>query len=204
VEAHMLVNIGQYAFRDFKPVNAEIFPANNQNLSEEQQSKVDEKELTTNTTTRAGASVFDENIGNSGFAKIQWHYEKYIGGPVSNTAALEIIDFLNAGVEPELICKAIDESVDANARNWFYARSIINSCITSGILTLEQFKVNKANRDANKSRKSDTTQSGVGTRATPKPNRFINFNQREIDFDKYEKLERAYLEQKLKNHSEGV
>jgi len=103
-----------------------------------------------------------------------------------------------------LICKAIDESVDANARNWFYTRSIINSCITSGILTLEQFKVNKANRDANKSRKSDTTQSGAGTKATPKPNRFINFNQREIDFDKYEKLERAYLEQKLKNHSEGV
>ena len=34
--------------------------------------------------------------------------------------------------------------------------------------------------------------------AQPKINRFVNFNQRNTDYSQYEKLERAYLEQKLK------
>ena len=34
--------------------------------------------------------------------------------------------------------------------------------------------------------------------AKPKPNRFVNFAQRDTDYSRYEQLERAYLEQKLK------
>lgn len=38
----------------------------------------------------------------------------------------------------------------------------------------------------------------------PKQNRFVNFNQRDNDYNKYEKLERAYLEQKYSINPKGA
>lgn len=43
----------------------------------------------------------------------------------------------------------------------------------------------------------DTRKAATSPIATPKPNRFINFKQRDIDFDQYEKLERLRLEKEL-------
>ncbi|MCL2225998.1 MAG: hypothetical protein FWB96_13610 [Defluviitaleaceae bacterium] len=59
--------------------------------------------------------------------------------------------------------------------------------------------VNYAKSSLRNAQKAEARAGYSTSRASPKPppNRFVNFNQREIDFDKYEKLEREYLEQKL-------
>ena len=148
-------------------------------------------------------SVFDSDLSSSttiahvhddSLAMIQRHYEKYIGGLVSSAALSDIVDALNANVEPGLICKAIDIAVDANARKWAYVRPILNGWIVAGILTLESQITQEANRNANKSHalRPDAQQS-----KSAKQNRFVNFNQRENDYSQLEKLERKYLSKKL-------
>jgi len=44
----------------------------------------------------------------------------------------------------------------------------------------------------------DKRRTAGGTKAQPKVNRFINFEQHDYDFEKYEQQERAYLEKKYK------
>jgi len=72
---------------------------------------------------------------------------------LSTTGFLEIQDFLQQGVEVALICRAIDASMDSGARNWVYAKRIIDNCIIKGILTLEAYEANEANRNAQIARK---------------------------------------------------
>ena len=83
---------------------------------------------------------------------IQKHYQQCMGNMLSTTAYMEIAEFLTTGVEAQLICRAIDASIDANVRNWNYAKKIVNSCIVQGVLTLEQYETNEANRQASKKR----------------------------------------------------
>jgi len=86
----------------------------------------------------------------------------------------------------ELITEACDRCVIAiNKFDKKYTEAIFKAWREKGITTLEAAAV-------------DTEKPAPATKAAkPRPNRFINFSQREIDFDKYEKLERAYLEQQL-------
>ena len=83
---------------------------------------------------------------------IQKHYEGVTGNMLSTTAYMEIQDFMNQSVEGALMCRAIDISVDSGARNWIYAKRIIDNCIVKGILTLEAYEQNEANRKAQKSK----------------------------------------------------
>jgi len=83
---------------------------------------------------------------------IQKYYQQHMGNLLSPTAYMEIAEFLNEGVEGELICKAIDVSIDMNKRNWPYARSIVNNCICNNIKTLAEHEIHEANRNASKTR----------------------------------------------------
>ncbi|MCL2224732.1 MAG: DnaD domain protein [Defluviitaleaceae bacterium] len=93
----------------------------------------------------------------------------------------------------ELITEACDRCVlKINKFDKKYTEGILKKWHDNGIQTLE------AAAAADEAFAQDSTKIANRTPAAKaKPNRFINFNQREIDFDKYEKLERAYLEQKL-------
>jgi len=92
----------------------------------------------------------------------------------------------------ELITEACDRCVlKINKFDKKYTEAILKKWHEKGITTLED----AAAADDEFSQEVKTPRPSA---AKPKPNRFINFNQREIDFDKYEKLERAYLEQRLK------
>ncbi|HCC35586.1 MAG TPA: hypothetical protein DEQ02_08135 [Ruminococcaceae bacterium] len=79
---------------------------------------------------------------------------------------MQIIDFLDAGLESALICRAIDESVNAGARNWVYARSILDACVTKGLLTLSQYTLSEANRRAYKARQNGGITSGYDSAGT--------------------------------------
>ena len=116
------------------------------------------------------------------------HYGKNIGGMLSGTASMEIKDFLDAGMEAAVICRAIDASVDANARNWFYARAILNSLVTEGILTVEQFKISEANREAAKARKNAKGGTNAADRGSAghesfDPSKIDGFNRTLPKFD---------------------
>ena len=81
---------------------------------------------------------------NEPFLRVKAHYEKYIT-LLSPSAAMEIQEFLVTGTEDALICYAIDIAVDNNARKWPYIRRIIDNCIVNGIMTLGQYRLNRAN-----------------------------------------------------------
>ncbi|MCL1883272.1 MAG: DnaD domain protein [Defluviitaleaceae bacterium] len=90
----------------------------------------------------------------------------------------------------EIITEACDRCVEQITKpNFKYVDKILSEWHKKGVLTMED--INAADEDF------ETKQKNI-LRPLPKPNRFINFNQRDIDFDKYEKMERAYLEQKYK------
>ena len=113
---------------------------------------------------------------------IQHHYETYIGGLISSPMYLEIKDFLESGIEPALICAAIDKAVAANKRSWLYARKILNNCVIGGIFTLEQFKVDNANWEASRNKKD--------TKGGENYNHVSNIrNTKPTDPDPYEGIE---------------
>ena len=87
----------------------------------------------------------------------------------------------------ELITEAIDRCVEKiNKFDKKYTEKILTEWHKNGILTKEA--VAAADNDF------------VGKKTSPRPaakNRFVNFKQRDIDYSRYEKLERAYIDQKL-------
>jgi len=89
------------------------------------------------------------------------YYEKYIGGLISGTMAIHFRDFKECGVEDDLICRAIDISIEAGVRNWNYARAIVDDCINKGILTLEQYNLHEANRRAKKNMTASNESTNV-------------------------------------------
>jgi DnaD/phage-associated family protein len=94
----------------------------------------------------------------------------------------------------ELITEACDRCVEQLAKpNFKYVDKILSEWHKAGVSTIE--KVSAADEEFMQKNKKITPV----TAAKPKSNRFINFNQRDIDYSQYEKLERAYLEQKYKN-----
>jgi DnaD/phage-associated family protein len=91
----------------------------------------------------------------------------------------------------ELVTEACDRCIEQIAKpNYKYVDKILSEWHKKGIKTMEQ--VNTADEEFT----AETAKILRPITAKPKQNRFINFNQRDIDFDKYEKLERAYLDQK--------
>lgn len=47
--------------------------------------------------------------------------------------------WLSKGVEPDMICAAMDEAAMQNAPNWTYAEGILRRCLSAGITTLAGF-----------------------------------------------------------------
>ncbi|MEG0357604.1 MAG: DnaD domain protein, partial [Christensenellaceae bacterium] len=71
--------------------------------------------------------------------KSMYFYFQNIGG-VAPATATEICSFIDDGISDEMILYALQKAVDANAKNWKYAKAIINSWVNKGLNTLEQVK----------------------------------------------------------------
>lgn len=88
----------------------------------------------------------------------------------------------------ELITEAIDRCVEKiNKFDKKYTEKILTDWHRKGVFTTEAIAA--ADSEFADSKPVRTSKS--------KPNRFINFKQRDIDYSQYEKLERAYIDQKL-------
>jgi len=100
----------------------------------------------------------------------------------------------------DLIMEACDRSVAETGKSKFsYANTVLADWHKKGIKDIasvkaadEEFQKGKEDKNIVKFDRSDKKPGKL------KVNRFANFNQRENDYSKYEQLERAYLEQKLK------
>lgn len=86
------------------------------------------------------------------------HYEKSIN-MLTPKIMTDIYGFLDDGFEDEVICRAIDEAVTANVRNWNYASKVLVNCFQQGVMTVEQFNILKAERTQAKQEKPRQAQS---------------------------------------------
>jgi len=97
----------------------------------------------------------------------------------------------------DLIMEAIDRSVaETGKAKPSYANTIMADWHKKGITDITGVKA--ADEEFLKAREEKNIVKFDKKTAKVKVNRFANFNQRENDYSKYEQLERAYLEQKLK------
>ncbi|MCL2840947.1 MAG: DnaD domain protein [Defluviitaleaceae bacterium] len=93
----------------------------------------------------------------------------------------------------EMIQEACDRSTaQANKPKFAYVDKVLAAWHEKGITSLDAAQ--KEDIDFNKTR----SKAKAPASSKPRTNRFINFNQRENDYAMYEKLERAYREQKYK------
>lgn len=97
----------------------------------------------------------------------------------------------------DLIMEAVDRSVaETGKAKPSYANTILADWNKKGITDIAGVKA--ADMEFQKGREEKNIVKFDKKSAKVKVNRFANFNQRENDYSKYEQLERAYLEQKLK------
>ena len=98
----------------------------------------------------------------------------------------------------ELITLACDKAVDQiNKPNFKYVDKILSGWFKNNVSTIEGVEALEAEFVKNKAEAK--TEPAVNAKVVKaKPNRFVNFNQRENDYSALEILEREYLAKKLK------
>lgn len=97
---------------------------------------------------------------------------------------LEIFNsFTEDGMENSVITLAIEESIEANARDMRYIKSILNRWLTNGLKTFEAVMADKKNWEDRKKAKEQKTQYSK----TTKVDTFNNYQQRDYDFDDLER-----------------
>ena len=79
------------------------------------------------TTTRARAN------------KVASYYRECLGNPCPPRAQREIIYWIRDGIDPDMICEALDEASMAPRPSWLYARAIITRCIAEGVKTIGDY-----------------------------------------------------------------
>jgi DnaD/phage-associated family protein len=92
----------------------------------------------------------------------------------------------------DVVVKAIEEAVSQNERKIKYIEGILKNWQKKGLLTLSLVESHIKDWESKKQNKTATQPRTK----TPK-NRFINYKQRERDYEQLEKMERAYLEREI-------
>lgn len=73
-------------------------------------------------------------------AEIAASYEQNIGGPIPRAAFDEAAAFVEDGLPPQLVCRAIQEAAVQGKRSWSYARAILRRCKQEGIDSVAAFE----------------------------------------------------------------
>ena len=102
----------------------------------------EKKERPTTTTPALRASV---GVSVDGLEKIVSSYEACIG-PIPRHVAEDAAGWISQGMDPELICKALELAAENNVRRWAYVQGILRNCQAGGISTLTAFEAREAER----------------------------------------------------------
>ena len=136
-----------------------------------------DKDITTSATTE---KVHVDNVDKSDY--IMFFNSNM--GHLMTPHELEIFNsFTEDGMEKSVITLAIEESIEANARDMRYIKSILNRWLTNGLKTFEAVMADKRNWEDKKKAKEQKTQYNK----TAKVDTFNNYQQRDYDFDDLER-----------------
>ena len=70
--------------------------------------------------------------------KIINYCEQYLGGSLTKQALDDLIEYIDFGMESELIIRAVDKARDTNNRRWSYVNGILRNWKKDNIKTVEQ------------------------------------------------------------------
>ena len=70
--------------------------------------------------------------------KVVNYCEQYLGGSLTKQALDDLIDYIDFGMESELIIRAVDKARDTNNRRWSYVNGILKNWKKGKIKTTEQ------------------------------------------------------------------
>ena len=86
---------------------------------------------------------------DDGLKRVCKAYEDSIGLMPRHVAAAAM-SFIQAGIETDLVIRAIELAAENNARTWSYASAILRNCENKGITTLSAFEADSAAHKAQK------------------------------------------------------
>ncbi|HGS9416498.1 TPA: DnaD domain-containing protein, partial [Clostridioides difficile] len=109
---------------------------------------------------------------------IKKYYESYIGVITPNNF-LQLLTYLDDGMEADVIIRAIDEAVGSGVKNYKYVKTILNNWIEAGVKTnleLTEYQNEFERKKKNKQEKKQSNHKNVNTPNVSK-NKFHNFNE---------------------------
>lgn len=109
---------------------------------------------------------------------IKKYFEKYIGVITPNNF-IELMSYLDDGMEVEVIIRAIDEAVGSGVKNYKYIKTILNNWIGAGVKTslqLTEYQNEFERKKKSKQEKKDSNNKVTSPNASKKT-KFHNFNE---------------------------
>ena len=91
---------------------------------------------------------------DDGLKRVCKAYEDSIG-LMPRHVATAAMSFIQAGLEPALVVRAIHLAAENNARTWSYAAAILRNCENKGIRTLRQFEAESRERKEKKAEQEE-------------------------------------------------
>lgn len=131
--------------------------------------------------------VINEQSQQDKTTYIKKYFEKYIGVITPNNF-IELMSYLDDGMEADVIIRAIDEAIANGVKNYKYIKTILNNWIEAGVKTsleLTEYQNEFERKKKSKQEKKQSNNKTVNTHNVSK-NKFANFNQ---TFTQYEEKE---------------
>ncbi|WP_446661509.1 DnaD domain-containing protein [Clostridioides difficile] len=131
--------------------------------------------------------VINEQSNKDKTTYIKKYFEKYIGVITPNNF-IELMSYLDDGMEADVIIRAVDEAVGSGVKNYKYVKTILNNWIEAGVKTvleLTEYQNEFERKKKSKQEKKQSNSKTVNTHNVNK-NKFANFNQ---TFTQYEEKE---------------
>ena len=99
----------------------------------ENQPQLNTKELS---TKELNTNKYDDVVREN--RKIINYCEQYLGGSLTKQALDDLIDYIEFGMDADLIIRAVDKARDTNNRRWAYVNGILKNWKKDNIKTTEQ------------------------------------------------------------------
>ena len=106
----------------------------------------------TGTTPGARARAYRSDFSEALGMLTEYYCDTFDRSKVARVVMGDMISALEAGMEPEVIILAMDDTARCEKPTWAYTLAILRRCIREGILTAEQWERQKEQRSAGRAR----------------------------------------------------
>ncbi|KPI53106.1 replication protein [Clostridioides difficile] len=123
--------------------------------------------------------VINEQSESDKTVYIKKYFEKYIGVITPNNF-IELMSYLDDGMELEVVIRAIDEAIANGVKNYKYVKTILNNWIEAGVKTsleLTEYQNEFERKKKSKQEKKQSSNKGVNAPGKIKKTNFHNFNE---------------------------